>query len=215
MCGEQCTAADQQGKRLGSPPRVRGTELLHRIRQGVHGITPACAGNRPCGSPALPAPGDHPRVCGEQAVSFILARPESGSPPRVRGTDPEYPEVEAPPGITPACAGNRYSHHMKTIRLRDHPRVCGEQIVEDGGRNIDEGSPPRVRGTGFPSPAHDILFGITPACAGNRRWRACPPPMVTDHPRVCGEQSRLCFCCCSRWGSPPRVRGTVHSILDI
>ena len=49
---------------------------------------------------------------------------------------------------------------------------------------------------------------ITPACAGNSYARFCARIAGWDHPRVCGEQSRLEHI--SEWGigSPPRVRGT-------
>ena len=34
---------------------------------------------------------------------------------------------------------------------------------------------------------------------------------MRDHPRVCGEKSVLCRCCCLALGSPPRMRGKVKS----
>ena len=52
--------------------------------------------------------------------------------------------------------------------MKDHPRVCGEQIEKVGGNVGFTGSPPRVRGTAL-SPLLDCTTRrITPACAGNR-----------------------------------------------
>ena len=113
----------------GSPPRVRGTAVVELVALFQDWITPACAGNR---LPSLENTynyKDHPRVCGEQ-ISFntfqILVR---GSPQRVRGT-PEY-EIDSlqHSWITPACAGNRQRTAQSNQLLRDHPRVCGEQVV--------------------------------------------------------------------------------------
>ena len=75
VCGEQQTQTSSQTMGLGSPPRVRGTassgiSICPNIR-----ITPACAGNRIFPWPIIPAPEDHPRVCGEQPPP---ARPSKG-----------------------------------------------------------------------------------------------------------------------------------------
>ena len=37
----------------------------------------------------------------------------------------------------------------KVIPEGDHPRVCGEQRLDDVALVLGEGSSPRVRGTGF------------------------------------------------------------------
>ena len=50
---------------------------------------------------------DHPRMCGEQVVAVWEMRSRPGSPPRVRGTDCDYPPTFGDVRITPACAGNR------------------------------------------------------------------------------------------------------------
>ena len=106
-CGEQSIWPHRLRDDVGSPPRVRGTVEAAGDEVKENRITPARAGNRPCGSPALPAPGDHPRACGEQ-VGFISKIPtQIGSPPRVRGTAYGDYYVMSNKGITPARAGNR------------------------------------------------------------------------------------------------------------
>ncbi len=49
--------------------------------------------------------------------------------------------------------------------------------------------------------------GITPACAGSRRWPACSCSMSRDHPRVRGEQCTAGQAWPRLSGSPPRARG--------
>ena len=45
VCGEQMFWTHHHRYCLGSPPRVRGTEVDKRYRAKITGITPACAGN--------------------------------------------------------------------------------------------------------------------------------------------------------------------------
>ena len=68
-------------------------------------------------------------------------------------------------------------------------------------------SPPRARGR------EDILHppppypGITPACAGKRRWAGRRSTPGWDHPRVRGEERNQCSGPSGLQGSPPRARG--------
>ena len=127
MCGEQSMAFLLFTYRIGSPPRVRGTAYIFVCPVYNGRITPACAGNS-VGLPARAAdPGDHPRVCGEQAGCSGDEKDFVGSPPRVRGTV-DWGICHAKPSrITPACAGNRARAASTDAEQPDHPRVCGEQ----------------------------------------------------------------------------------------
>ena len=111
--------------------------------------------------------------------------------------------------ITPACAGNSTGGIWGWQRLRDHPRVCGEQLTRRNMTGSAMGSPPRVRGTAQDKSAFILEARITPACAGNSyKTRRCLI-LFWDHPRVCGEQVWRRDCEALQMGSPPRVRGTV------
>ena len=157
------------------------------VRSGG-GIIPACAGNRSRRRSKRWSLRDHPRVCGEQISVTFPRHDMAGSSPRVRGTGRAAGRYFDHDGIIPACAGNRKSDSGSTCRVRDHPRVCGEQ--EKGETNIKAlvGSSPRVRGTVPKASIAPVPQGIIPACAGNSRRRAAPTPSSRDHPRVCGEQ---------------------------
>ena len=106
VCGEQRPPSSTMAAKIGSPPRVRGTEDLRRQGGGHRRITPACAGNRRTVPKARLAPPDHPRVCGEQPDARLCRRDHYGSPPRVRGTEIHVTANVYAIRITPACAGN-------------------------------------------------------------------------------------------------------------
>ena len=116
-------------------------------------------------------------------------------------------------GITPACAGKRLLQTSRKGRTRDHPRVCGEKVIQVVPPAPQVGSPPRVRGK--VTPHHRVANdrGITPACAGKRRTTRTSGARYRDHPRVCGEKKK----CYTKGGilpgSPPRVRGKVGAVV--
>ena len=107
VCGEKRGWLDEQNRRIGSPPRVRGKVTRPTRFKGIDGITPACAWKRTrtfCGAGFF---GDHPRVCGEKLLCSRATRAQAGSPPRVRGKVRRRPRLQCPGGITPAYAGKR------------------------------------------------------------------------------------------------------------
>ena len=65
VCGEHLAGMSGVSPAMGSSPRVRGTRVVQRVGQGIHGIIPACAGNTCACATTCPATRDHPRVCGE------------------------------------------------------------------------------------------------------------------------------------------------------
>ena len=90
---------------------------------------------------------------------------------------------------------------------RDHPRVCGENVVELLVLSCFAGSPPRMRG----EPPDDIVasdrHGITPAYAGRTMCILPLAQRTPDHPRVCGENPSTVSTVIIALGSPPRMRG--------
>ena len=152
-------------------------------------------------------------MCGEQHGLVRHGSAAPGSPPRVRGTVQVSVHLVERHRITPACAGNRYSHLKPCLYLRDHPRVCGEQTPARYAATRKPGSPPRVRGTGQKLHSLELEGRITPACAGNSPYLRRSPRTARDHPRVCGEQCTSGGTIGLAAGSPPRVRGTARYLL--
>ena len=166
VCGEKCLPIRCLTPTPGSPPRVRGKGVWNLTVVLFTGITPACAGKRPCWCSTLCCWWDHPRVCGEKKAGPTGQVDHQGSPPRVRGKVVQRGAKLATNGITPACAGKRDATDWTTMCRRDHPRVCGEKVHKVARLRVIQGSPPRVRGKGVKHRDGRVRVGITPACAG-------------------------------------------------
>ena len=139
-----------------------------RLRRGLRGIIPACAGNRAPLSRAALRCRDHPRVRGEQWHPVCFCEVDEGSSPRARGTEGGVGYTASVNGIIPACAGNRSRGDRMPCCIGDHPRVRGEQSEASQQASNRQGSSPRARGTGTRPHRRPIRCGIIPACAGNR-----------------------------------------------
>ena len=171
VCGEKRFRNVWSSRIVGSPPHVRGKgDAAHRCRPWL-GITPAHAGKRLYYSCALATLEDHPRMCGEKQISVIFSRDKYGSPPRMRGK--AFPDTVpiVGVGITPAYAGKSGEQSFREISTWDHPRVCGEKVIQVVPPAPQVGSPPRMRGKGREVDADLLHPGITPAYAG----KSCSP----------------------------------------
>ncbi len=167
-CGEHRLHGIAKDYCRGSSPRMRGTRRASRIPHMQDGIIPAHAGNTEFRHTTWLKSRDHPRACGEHprlSHRRLLGR---GSSPRMRGTQNVYlvssvfagiipahagntprdrRRSGGDTGIIPAHAGNTIKHLRRNHNLRDHPRACGEHIVDSRYRSGLPGSSPRMRGT--------------------------------------------------------------------
>ena len=75
-------------------------------------------------------------------------------------------------GITPAYAGKRKRTDQKFIKLRDHPRLCGEKFYNGNKFLFEKGSPPPMRGKVLNAGGFREAVRITPAYAGKRKHEA-------------------------------------------
>ena len=105
VCGEKRSGKWPRHRWQGSPPRMRGKELLVVPPAGNFGITPAYAGKSSLQTCGKPRNGDHPRVCGEKSSSPGMSSTRGGSPPRMRGKDVKQAVKLMMDRITPAYAG--------------------------------------------------------------------------------------------------------------
>ena len=170
-------------------------------------ITPACAGKTSSPEARRRPDRDHPRVCGENAISRIFQLLLVGSPPRVRGKRAMKRMDRSGSRITPACAGKTRAKKLLSKTPQDHPRVCGENAIGSSIASGAAGSPPRVRGKRSYCDVRSGVRRITPACAGKTRQDRAQMARREDHPRVCGENRVPESASRPRRGSPPRVRG--------
>ena len=171
----------------GSPPRMRGKEVVVDGPRILRGITPAYAGKR--------------------AFAAFCSAFAAGSPPRMRGKVIRGLVTRITSGITPAYAGKSVGHKLPHVWGQDHPRVCGEKMLMSKRSAPFSGSPPRMRGKGFLAFSHLWHNRITPAYAGKRMSDGSSAVPLWDHPRVCGEKPAASGRTASSSGSPPRMRG--------
>ena len=187
---------------------MRGTLSFSASTKHVHGIIPAHAGNTKGCNHICGQRRDHPRACGEHELQPLYDGRNSGSSPRMRGTQSFSFCPCVGGGIIPAHAGNTLGCSPCHSVSRDHPRACGEHNVRSSYPRAVMGSSPRMRGT-LVNCVHVILgTGIIPAHAGNTNPKRRDDHMPRDHPRACGEHSVHEIGYWSRRGSSPRMRGT-------
>ena len=91
-------------------------------------------------------------------------------------------------GITPAYAGKSLFTFRKVMRLRDHPRLCGEKYSVYFLPLYGIGSPPPMRGKGTLFEQREQMQRITPAYAGKSVRIQPHNDSIEDHPRLCGEK---------------------------
>ena len=174
---------------------MRGTPCEPALLNTLSGIIPAHAGNTGDLTGWTVSKKDHPRTCGEHQIDELVAVPEIGSSPHMRGTLMCWLCSSSSAGIIPAHAGNTVTSPERVSASRDHPRTRGEHSAKTACCIIIAGSSPHMRGT-RPSHLHrPQRLGIIPAHAGNTFCCFCCVCLFGDHPRTCGEHCMVM----SRW----------------
>ena len=97
-------------------------------------------------------------------------------------------------GITPAGAGKTYLLLLAVKRERDHPRRCGENLLQNPLSGSREGSPPQVRGKLSHCACRELRTGITPAGAGKTPQRRKQTELFEDHPPQVRGKHRTIYC---------------------
>ena len=197
---------------MGSSPRMRGAQRRQGIPDMEPGIIPADAGSTRVVGGCVCHCWDHPRGCGEHAFSAFRRVTLAGSSPRMRGARHHDTRGKDQDRIIPADAGSTVPCGLRSIRLWDHPRGCGEHIDVPLPLVGDEGSSPRMRGARR-SQGEDLrASGIIPADAGSTRSCWTTRARAGDHPRGCGEHFFKNSFDCETVGSSPRMRGAHRQI---
>ena len=115
--------------------------------------------------------------------------------------------------ITPAYAGKRKLTYKHVTKRQDHPRLCGEKEADVQFLWHSLGSPPPMRGKAFLVHHSSPPVRITPAYAGKRNGVCFCRIVHKDHPRLCGEKEPVQKHEADVQGSPPPMRGKVHTEL--
>ena len=166
LCGEKFSSCFHHVEQAGSPPPMRGKALRVSLYSFRARITPAYAGKSLFCRASHFVKWDHPRLCGEKFGINFNPFTYTGSPPPMRGKGffCRYSIIFT--RITPAYAGKRHTDPDAIFRHQDHPRLCGEKILQRCFLMFVQGSPPPMRGKA--GKRYRILSGcgITPAYAG-------------------------------------------------
>ena len=109
--------------------------------------------------------------------------------------------------ITPAYAGKRTMTDISDAPTRDHPRICGEKLMNISTPTALQGSPPRMRGKAGIAAGTCRAVRITPAYAGKSLHGKGRGGAAGDHPRICGEKKIERMVLMMAMGSPPHMRG--------
>ena len=187
---------------------MRGTLPRHVAQLESRGIIPAHAGNTFYPESVFQVFRDHPRTCGEHLPTASVFHPLTGSSPHMRGTLQCRVASEGESGIIPAHAGNTASTVSRSTMSRDHPRTCGEHMMTNFSRIVNQGSSPHMRGTRLKTATCVTPLGIIPAHAGNTGVNVQAIGYDRDHPRTCGEHLQACRYHRTPRGSSPHMRGT-------
>ena len=125
VCGANCSTVSACSRAIGSSPRVRGERAQSGEELTCGRIIPACAGRTDSGQADHVGRADHPRVCGANYQPPIRLNQGDGSSPRVRGEQQDGRTILVRHRIIPACAGRTILSSHSSLRVKDHPRVCG------------------------------------------------------------------------------------------
>ena len=228
MGGENnaCAAVTREAK--GSSPRGRGKRGCRRRLLWRGQLIPAWAGKTlsmgrcPGTRRAHPRVGGenvltftlrlslrraHPRVGGENKESVSVYKTYWGSSPRGRGKLGHPAHAHRPPGLIPAWAGKTSTVRCASSRARAHPRVGGENSCASSVCLLLGGSSPRGRGKRGYSGARYGNRWLIPAWAGKTPGSSKARPSSRAHPRVGGENAEVMIGFIVRSGSSPRGRG--------
>ena len=89
----------------------------------------------------------------------------------------------------------------------DHPRACGDRFSRHQRARARAGSSPRLRGPVVALEGQRAQVRIIPAPAGTGTAARNGSRCSADHPRACGDRTRMAALSVCNCGSSPRLRG--------
>ena len=191
----------------GSSPRIRGKYEKEAKAADAVGIIPANTGKMASRVGHVKPPWDHPREYGENSMAAKNSLSLTGSSPRIRGKCQHRARFAPRGGIIPANTGKIPEESFRLIRVWDHPREYGENMLAPVKVGNRHGSSPRIRGKSALVSLYGLVDGIIPANTGKIRIRSGPAADPRDHPREYGENQIVRRIATMKAGSSPRIRG--------
>ena len=130
VCGEKKAGERAEHGGLGSPPRMRGKDIVLYYCQVSHRITPAYAGKRYLLSTKNTLTRDHPRVCGEKGILNAMVADMIGSPPRMRGKNLQKLSSGSMGGSPPRMRGKVLRVAPVFVQAGITPAYAGKSIAQ-------------------------------------------------------------------------------------
>ena len=207
MGGENVILSCSLLSTAGSSPRGRGKQRGISSSIRCTRLIPAWAGKTRFPQRRSGVPAAHPRVGGENFRAAWRSSAVSGSSPRGRGKLGVLWSAACAKGLIPAWAGKTSRRLGYLAGARAHPRVGGENPVQQGALGLAAGSSPRGRGKPHRPPRPANRCGLIPAWAGKTPATSRQPSWEAAHPRVGGENRIVKPGGYLLAGSSPRGRG--------
>ena len=155
------------GKGAAEHPRVCGENLTNAAEHIIDsGTSPRMRGKRNSARQDMPLSEEHPRVCGENPMGIVTNLRKAGTSPRMRGKPDQQPKAIGYARNIPAYAGKTPIGLTFTVPVKEHPRVCGENINKQPLSQLTVGTSPRMRGKLWHTSNFVGRFRNIPAYAG-------------------------------------------------
>ena len=149
-----------------------------------------------------------PTHVGNGATQARFDAGHRGSSPRMWGTVVAAKYDRAIGRFIPTHVGNGPEMAAADCRQSVHPHACGERDVVERDRKPDNGSSPRMWGTGPRPYSSGMSCRFIPTHVGNGAPRQPRPCQSSVHPHACGERNDTAVDTFSASGSSPRMWGT-------
>ena len=152
----------------------------------------------------------HPHGCGERVSLFGFVPGLDGSSPRLWGTRirPEAQYLSS--RFIPTAVGNAHWMANQPTCSPVHPHGCGERICNERRHCHQGGSSPRLWGTRKNVGIHRNIVRFIPTAVGNAATWGIPAEIAAVHPHGCGERWGSIDGDMARFGSSPRLWGTLN-----
>ena len=166
-CGELTWVPKPNATPIGSSPRMWGTLRIAPLTHPLDRFIPTHVGNSVYRRSKCRSEMVHPHACGELLAFYPFAHLNSGSSPRMWGTQPSNQYICPLSRFIPTHVGNSSRSRCRSPPQMVHPHACGELIRKPAVCECSIGSSPRMWGTHQFLSSPGLLRRFIPTHVGN------------------------------------------------
>ena len=156
----------------------------------------------------MPVSSVHPHAYGERIAPRVAVGAGSGSSPRIWGTGGAIPIFCDDERFIPTHMGNGFAMRTAKSCAPVHPHAYGERVPTAMPASTNNGSSPRIWGTGTQQSAQELQKRFIPTHMGNGSSPIFWLALVAVHPHAYGERGGFSNPIKNIGGSSPRIWGT-------